>query len=150
MFLKFGMSRRVDRLKCPFCWSCIHFHICGPRAVEHHHYCWLLPCCWCFSPPCQLELLLLFHTCPCKSQKSSPLALQHVQHLLVTELDLVLQTLHKFSDKINIGVHRLFKCAPFSSCFDNFLELFFLLFLLRFLSLLYFYSTFTQSLLTIT
>ena len=72
MFLKFGMSRHFDRLKYPFCRSCVHFRICGPRAVEHHHYCWLLPCCWYFSSPHQLELFLLFHTCPCKLQKSSP------------------------------------------------------------------------------
>ena len=68
------------------------------------------------------------HTCSRQSQKASPFTLQRVQHPLVTELDLVSQILHEFGDKINVGIHRLFECAPFSSCFDNLFYFIFLLF----------------------
>jgi len=70
-------------------------------------------------PLVELQLLLLSHTCPGKSQKARSLTLQRVQHPLVTELDLVSQILREFGDKINVGIHRPFECAPFSSCFDN-------------------------------
>ena len=55
-----------------------------------------------------------------------PSQVSPVQHPLVTELDLVSQTLREFGDKIqnNVG---LFQCAPFS-CFDNLFYLIFLLF----------------------
>jgi hypothetical protein len=40
---------------------------------------------------------------PSQVAESQP---QRVQHPLVTELDLVSQTLREFGDKINVGIHQ--------------------------------------------
>lgn len=91
------------------------------KMIKPMHTYTSVACCWCFSLPCWLQLPFILYTCPCKLQKAWTIMLQHVQHPLVVELDLVLQILHEFADKINI--HCLFNCPPFSSCLKNLLYL---------------------------